>query len=57
MLSSIPWLDLYFVGEVSFMEGGSCGRRPDLGEGEGHEFSLRCAEFEWPLRHLSGDIE
>lgn len=39
------------------MEAGSCGRHPELSEGEGHKFSLGCAEFELPLGHLSGDTE
>lgn len=39
------------------MEVGGCGRLPDMGEGEGHEFSLGCAEFELPLRHLSEGTE
>lgn len=39
------------------MEVVGCGRRPDMGEGEGHELSLGCAGFELPLRHLSGGTE
>lgn len=28
-----------------------------LNEGEDHEFNFGCAEFELPLRHISGDIQ
>lgn len=43
--------------KVPFIEVGSRGGQSKLDEGEDQEFSFGHAEFELPLRHLSGDME
>lgn len=42
---------------MPFIEVDSYGRHLDLGQGADHEFSFGRAEFELPLRYLSGHVE